>query len=465
MTNLGDTSQQIVRLPQLIHDLLSQALLSSRIDSNEHGLFLAQKAAVFAPDDPNVLYSSATILSTYGMGAPIARKLLERVLEIQSHHHEAIVLLYKMMRMSGEYELAIQYAQKLVNGDSNPSPLMHYYLARAYQQHGNEKQAKTFFRKVINAKPQYFDKNTRTLKPLAEYHGGWQVDAEDSIKQICTVEGKGTYSRDQKIYPNSIVEQLQRLQEITRGKDILIYGNAPSVEAIVNDGSFLRGKDIVHMGLNNFSIVGDEIFKKWGLRTSLVCLSHSGVMFANAEAIGTLVQQPYPTMVLLNSSMLSYFLERMDRQYISKLEERMFNYRLDDDFLPTPENPLNLPNINTLFCALCVAILGCPRRVFLLGCDQKATGDKPQKQGALYFRFHDERYKVQSRTKSIYRESTGKWLRWDAERINETALITLRMLSLMFNVEQPPIYNVSPDSALDVFPQIDFNTFKDLIVR
>ena len=71
----------------------------------------------------------------------------------------------------------------------------------------------------------------------------------------------------------------------------------------------------------------------------------------------------------------------------------------------------------------------------------------------------------ESRTKSIYREITGKHLKWDAERINETALITLRLLSLMFNVEQPPIYNVSPDSALDVFPQIDFNTFKDLIVR
>ena len=54
MTNPGDTSQQTVRLPQIIIDLLSQALSSSRIDTNDLGLVLAQKAAVLAPDDPNV---------------------------------------------------------------------------------------------------------------------------------------------------------------------------------------------------------------------------------------------------------------------------------------------------------------------------------------------------------------------------------------------------------------------------
>jgi hypothetical protein len=116
-----------------------------------------------------------------------------------------------------------------------------------------------------------------------------------------------------------------------------------------------------------------------------------------------------------------------------------------------------------LLFALFVGVLGLPRRIFMFGFDGQIKGSDSQQPGALYYKEDHESYHQTRRGTPEVRDFTRAWLLWDSVLFNEMAPRVLRHAALLFDLPQPPIYNVCPDSALTVFPRITFDRFRRLV--
>jgi hypothetical protein len=124
---------------------------------------------------------------------------------------------------------------------------------------------------------------------------------------------------------------------------------------------------------------------------------------------------------------------------------------------------LHVPSLNNLLFALFVSVLGLPRRIFMFGFDGQIKGSDSQQPGALYYKELHESYRQTRREIPEVRDFTRAWLLWDSMLFNELAPRVLRHAALLFDLPQPPIYNVCPDSALTVFPRITFDRFRRLV--
>jgi hypothetical protein len=130
---------------------------------------------------------------------------------------------------------------------------------------------------------------------------------------------------------------------------------------------------------------------------------------------------------------------------------------------PSPVDPLHFPAINTLICALGVGLLAQPRRLFLFGFDGQIQGHDVHRPGAHYYHEdHPAYYRPRRREPELQRLNKG-CLRWDTTRFNETAAVVIRHVTLLFDLPRPPIYNVCFDSALDPFPRITFERFREIV--
>ena len=131
--------------------------------------------------------------------------------------------------------------------------------------------------------------------------------------------------------------------------------------------------------------------------------------------------------------------------------------------LPSPQEPLHVPSLNNLLFALFVGVLGLPRRIFMFGFDGQIKGSDSQQPDALYYKELHESYHAERRAEPEVRDFTRAWLLWDSTLFNELAPRVLRHAALLFDLPQPPIYNVCPDSAVTVFPRITFDRFRRLV--
>jgi hypothetical protein len=143
--------------------------------------------------------------------------------------------------------------------------------------------------------------------------------------------------------------------------------------------------------------------------------------------------------------------------------ESIFWYDCYGEHLPHPQEPLHVPSLNNLLFALFVGVLGMPRRIFLFGFDGQIKGSDSQQPDALYYKENHEGYHAPGRKDAEMRDFTRAWLLWDSTMFNETGPHVLRHASLLFDLPQPPIYNVCPDSAVTAFPRITFDQFRRLV--
>jgi len=479
MTFNGDHDQQNPNLQKTIEDLFDQSLKSPLLGGSDYlrPVKLTLDAISLAPNDPNVLCKAAAIMFMVqnARGLELAQELYERLSIMEPDYSEALNRLCSLAMVNGQYDKASQYAWKLNGKHSEGNPKTLFLMARAFRLQGDKKQAQICYRQVIDTlcsgNSSFPDGAQSRLVPLAAYLGGWLDEAEEAMQRLCIAGGKKAFAENQALSP-SLRTQLRKLREITRGKDICICGNGPSIQAFVDKPSLFKSKDIGFMGLNNFSIVWDDIIGQVDAeQMSLVIISHPNVLLNNSSDLEAFLRKPYPTMVLLSDFALYHVLGKESQKYLYELDHKIFKYGVNDDLPPSLKEPLNLPSMNTMLCALSIAVIGQPRRIFLLGFDQNISGDDPEREGAIRYKQNDNRYADLKRSVfsdseyTAWRNHDANWLRWDAIRVNETSMVTLHMLSLIYGVDLPPIYNVCPNSALEAFPKIDVQKFKELISK
>ena len=264
MTFNGDHDQQNRNLHKTIEDLFDQSLKSILLSADyDHPVKLTLDAISLAPNDPDVLCKAASIMFMvqHARGLELAQELYERLSIMEPDYSDALIRLCWLAMVNGQYDKASQYAWKLNGKHSEGNPKTLFLMARAFRLQGDKKQAQICYRQVIDTlcsgNSSFPDGAQSRLVPLAAYLGGWLDEAEEAMQRLCIAGGKKALAENQALSP-SLRTQLRKLREITRGKDICICGNGPSIQAFVDQPSLFKSKDIGFMGLNNFSIVWDD---------------------------------------------------------------------------------------------------------------------------------------------------------------------------------------------------------------
>jgi hypothetical protein len=375
---------------------------------------------------------------------------------------------YNYALLAGDYRKAIDACERLDRLQPD-NPIVQARIARARRLLGDSAGAAEHFARAAarcstEQDPFPFGRMA-SLKPVYSALAGDPVAAEQMSLELCQAEEGGLADLSHPRYPDDCEASIARLQSRVRGRDLFVFGNGPSLKEIILRRDEVAPLDFASMTMSTFQIVNDELLRPTDKHLDMVCMSHPGMVQVQASAIREWFSETPQATLLLPLWVRELAEATGGPDFLLGQSDSVFWYDCYGEHLPNPQEPLHVPSLNNLLFALFVAVLGLPRRIFMFGFDGQIKGSDSQQPDALYYNEHHEGYHQTRRNVPEVRDLTRAWLLWDSTLFNELAPHVLRHAALLFDLPQPPIYNVCPDSALTVFPRITFDQFRRLVTE
>lgn len=281
---------------------------------------------------------------------------------------------------------------------------------------------------------------------------------EEASTLIRAVNGGGIssgFAADR--YPHDLEKQRCTLENVVAGRDIVILGSGPSLEALpallkeIGPGGCDR---LCFFGFNNVPVAERMLRDTIGRGVDLACMTSAGVMELHLDWIGDfLARESKPNLFLTLTAAVPPKSSLED--LLNANPDKLYYFAANADYPPIPEDPLHFPPINTLMCVLPLAVLARPRRIFMFGCDGAAT-ISGNKDATVYFRQGSAEYGKQlAPAASEY----ASWLARDTFFFNALIPTVIDAFSVLHRAPVPPILICNPDSAYRPFPRISNEDF------
>jgi hypothetical protein len=434
---------------------------------DEQGAIEAARAAVdLAPDNIDAIRQYAYSLIQVGRLMVEARSWFDRLYDIAPDDPVGLYYRYNFALLSGDYRKAIDACERLDRVQPD-NPIVQARMARARRLLGDTAgaalhSAQAAARCSTEEDPFPFGR-WASLKPVYSALAGDPVGAERMSLELCQAEGSGLADLSHPRYPDDCEERIARLRGRIRGRDLFVFGNGPSLREIIARKDEVASLDFASMTMSSFQIVNEEMLRPTGKQLDMACMSHPSMVKSQVPAIREWFSAVPEAMLVLPLWVRELATVTGEPGFVLERSDSVFWYDCYSEHLATPQEPLHVPSLNNLLFGLFVGVLARPRRIFMFGFDGQIKGSDSQKPDALYYKEHHEAYHATRRSAPEVRDFTRAWLLWDSVLFNELAPHVLRHAALLFDLPQPPIYNVCPDSALTVFPRITFDRFRRLV--
>ena len=262
------------------------------------------------------------------------------------------------------------------------------------------------------------------------------------------------------IYLPRTMERVDRMRKIVRGRDIAIMAHGPSLKDLQSRMHELGGRDICYFGMNRFSAVDAHMLAPIGAEQEVVAVTPPQKINEMMPTIRDFLRKPSANMLITCRGTLDALeapnptREAFERAF----DEKLLYYSAGGQTPASYVEPLQVLASNTLAVLLPLAALAGPRRIFILGADGGVQwGDHDhthfgQETKEFNYRLPDE---IECRYADLIAADTLDFnLSWEA---------SVNALCILHGVARPPIYNVSPDSRVDIHPKISFDEFIDFV--
>ncbi len=294
----------------------------------------------------------------------------------------------------------------------------------------------------------------------------WRLDRrQEAIDRYTALKADAagrafTYSPD--TYSQDMAGALTRLHEIVGGRDVFLLLHGPSAKVFADRIDAFGGRDICFMTGHSFEFFEEGPLREIGAKVELATVSNAMLMKAHGDQIEAFLARDAKNQLLTcrfcfdQAGQTNLSSQDFEARYQSKM---LFFPPPNVSLLPVPHSPLAFPLCNTLSTMLPFLVLGRPRRVFLFGVDgvgrDAAGGGERYGTNNKHYRYapaddHEERMLALN-------------LLADTLTFGFAAELSLVGVSLMYNLPIPPIYTVSPDSHIDLFPRIDIDACIEML--
>lgn len=290
---------------------------------------------------------------------------------------------------------------------------------------------------------------------------------DDEIAVLRSIRGaagrtSADYARPE--YLPSTPDRLGRLEEIVKGRDVVIFLQGPSFAdfaALMNE---LVDVDFAAATLGTFPPVEEQLRRHLGRGTDLLTFTHPTTVRTWYAELQEFLTRPDHNLVLSTHYAVSSLQEQRSSagEFVARHDQRLlFAYPAGGP--PVPSRPLHFETCSTLSFMLPVIVLGRPKRVFLVGAD---GGAHPNfRRPYFYYDDIDAQGPVQDflqrpdmlayRNRPERLQEANRRLQIDAVHCDRFVLESFRFLEHVFGVPIPPVFNVCPHSAHQAFPRID----------
>lgn len=284
---------------------------------------------------------------------------------------------------------------------------------------------------------------------------GDHVGANDSISRMHKV----THYPDLKFSPKrgsiDAKRQIERLKEIVGGRDIFILCHGPSIYEM---DAYWERFALYHpsiFAINRFRVFETGFLAQTSASVDAWLTIQNWSIKQDPKAFFDFLGRDEENILITTSRMLGALGYQMPA--LPELEQRfghkILYYDANNRLHPsTPQFPLCFIAGATLSHLICYAALASPRRIFIFGADGKIPDDPT---ALTHYRADSPDF-----GRSIddtARTAIGASLASEAKTFNHVAELNLMATETVFRFSRPPIYNVSPDSAIDLFPRISYD--------
>jgi tetratricopeptide (TPR) repeat protein len=256
---------------------------------------------------------------------------------------------------------------------------------------------------------------------------------------------------DPDLYLPDTPGRIRRLRRLVGGRDVLVLCHGPSIAALEAWRNGFAALDVCIAALNRFRVFETGFLAASGRTVDVLLETQPKGVQPHIDQIVEFLERETPNLLIT----ARWVMDRLGRQCPPR---RAIEARFDDKLLyyggsggiqpATPRNPLRYVYGNSLSTLIGLMATGGARRIFLFGAD----GGVPHGSTATHYGLQSADFRL--RITAPMRETIAASLHADAVDFRgavETALVAVEGL---FGIAAPPIFNVSPASALQVFPRI-----------
>ena len=249
--------------------------------------------------------------------------------------------------------------------------------------------------------------------------------------------------------------RIDHLSRIVGGRTVFILCHGPSIGLMERYWEKFAGYDPCLFAVNRFPVFETGFLAQTHRKIDVWIATHNSVIKQLKNTIVEYLGRNDDNMLIsllpvLNS--LGFDLPsagELERNFDEKL---LYFEGVDTLFPPSPNNPLRFISGNTLSVLLGFAILAKPQRIFIFGSDGATPTNKNEET-----HYGASREEFGLKVDALMRNSVTASIEADTAVFGHVAEIDLMATEAVFRISRPPIYNVSPDSAIDLFPRIGYD--------
>lgn len=458
--------QQAENLPLL--KAIAQLLLDMGAESA--GTEIVAQLVKARPNDTTFLAMYADHLRIENLTMPDAVSLLEKAVRLQPDDPTLHYKLASCHFRTADFERAIYHTHLAMRLSGQSSLKDWINIGRWSKFIGNESESRSSLLKAHAASDIGFDDMTLPTVRSVEWHAhkaliavvlGNKGAAHSTYRTILEHWKDRGLWYDPQFYLPGTSERVERLRDIVRGRDVFIFCHGPTISAMDRRWVQFAESDACLMAVNRFRVFETGFLSQTHSHLDVVIATHYRTFQRTSSHILEFLSRGSRNMLITHR----WAIERMgmngpSRQELEgRFDDRLFYYGEVSDSAPaTPSHPMRFLYSNTLTVLIVMAAIGRARRIFLFGADSRLPAD-----GASPTHYGAESADFRLKTIEDHRARVGNALISDTMNFGDTTEIGLIAAEHLYGVTRPPIYNVSPDSAIDLFPRMTYDDALELL--
>jgi hypothetical protein len=299
------------------------------------------------------------------------------------------------------------------------------------------------------------------------YHNAEADDEARGIYQVMGAAAARSLTYGGAYWPDT-AGRVAHLRAMMQGRDAVLLCHGHSIKEFGFRIGDMAGRDACFVGINRFGVLESEILTPAGRCLELILSLTPGSIIKQGGDFTDFLARDDGNMAFASINAMNAAFTPDERNDLTvRFGDKMIAVANNNLRSVTPDDPLGVIQENTLLAALPLIVAGAPRRIFLLGADQRIETDGSTDS---HFGAQSSHFRSPEKTAFVAPRDDGQSLRnFDQTMINDAKIcdrdvaFQVMAMAALHDIKEPAVYNVSPRSRLEAFEKIDLDRFFALV--